>query len=70
VLVGGLLLGTFLTLYVVPVAYTLIASRQVRGVIEDDAHQHGQSDEDGPSDKPSQPDKPRETGEPNALGHS
>ena len=63
-LVGGLLLGTFLTLYVVPVAYTLIASHQVRGVIEEDAHQHGQSDEDRPSDKPS------ETGEPNALGHS
>jgi multidrug efflux pump len=70
VLVGGLLLGTFLTLYVVPVAYTLIASRQVRGVIKEDAHQHGQSDEEGSSDKPSQPDKPRETGEPNALGHS
>ena len=70
VLVGGLLLGTFLTLYVVPVAYTLIASRQVRGVIEEDAHQHGQSGEDGPIEKPSQTDKPNETGEPNALGHS
>jgi multidrug efflux pump len=70
VLVGGLLLGTFLTLYVVPVAYTLIASRQVRGVIEEDAHRHGQSGEDGPSNKPSQTDKPSERGEPNALGHS
>jgi len=29
VLVGGLSLGTLLTLYVVPVAYTLVASRQV-----------------------------------------
>lgn len=34
VLVGGLTLGTLLTLYVVPVAYTLIASRTVRGEIE------------------------------------
>ncbi|AWB35509.1 efflux RND transporter permease subunit [Orrella marina] len=35
VLVGGLTVGTLLTLYVVPVAYTLIASRQVRGEIEE-----------------------------------
>lgn len=33
VLVGGLMLGTLLTLYVVPVAYTLIATRKVRGVV-------------------------------------
>jgi multidrug efflux pump len=31
VLVGGLTLGTVLTLFVVPVAYTLIAGRSVRG---------------------------------------
>ena len=31
VLVGGLTLGTFLTLFVVPVAYTLIANRSIRG---------------------------------------
>jgi multidrug efflux pump len=31
VLVGGLTLGTFLTLFVVPVAYTLIANRTIRG---------------------------------------
>jgi len=31
VLVGGLTLGTFLTLFVVPVAYTLIADRKIRG---------------------------------------
>lgn len=31
VLVGGLTLGTFLTLFVVPVAYTLIADRRIRG---------------------------------------
>jgi len=30
VLVGGLTLGTLLTLYVVPVAYTLIAGRRTR----------------------------------------
>jgi multidrug efflux pump len=64
VLVGGLMLGTLLTLFVVPVAYSLIASSKVRGVIEEDAYQHGQSSEEGLSDKPSEP------GEPNALGHS
>lgn len=31
VLVGGLTLGTLLTLFVVPVAYTLIADRKIRG---------------------------------------
>lgn len=39
VLVGGLTFGTLLTLYVVPVAYTLIASRSVRGEVES----HGES---------------------------
>jgi len=70
VLVGGLLLGTLLTLYVVPVAYTLIASRKVRGVIEEDAHQHGNPSDNSPEKGPDQADKPGETGEPNALGHT
>lgn len=45
VLVGGLTLGTLLTLFVVPVAYTLIANRTVRGQIKsvttDQAKQQG-----------------------------
>ncbi len=60
VLVGGLTLGTLLTLYVVPVAYTLIASRQIRGLVAD-------------TGKPSTgdtPDNRKVHEESNALGHS
>jgi multidrug efflux pump len=60
VLVGGLLLGTLLTLYVVPVAYTLIASRKVRGHIDE---------EEAASEGAQTPTKPASE-EPNALGHS
>jgi multidrug efflux pump len=58
VLVGGLMLGTLLTLYVVPVAYTLIATQKVRGAIE--------------ADEPKQPSKSSDTehGQHDALGHS
>lgn len=65
VLVGGLLVGTLLTLYVVPVAYTLIASRKVRGAIEQDAidtelaRQNEESSNNATNKEP-----------PNALGHS
>jgi len=65
VLVGGLLVGTLLTLYVVPVAYTLIASRKVRGAIEQDAidtelaRQNEESSNNATKKEP-----------PNALGHS
>jgi len=58
VLVGGLMVGTLLTLYVVPVAYTLIASKKVRGEIEETAKV---------SPKPA---ATKEGGEPDALGHS
>lgn len=54
VLVGGLTVGTLLTLFVVPVAYTLIASRKIRGAVDDSpapAKQHNRE-------------------EPDALGHS
>jgi len=37
VIVGGLLVGTFFTLFVIPAAYTLIASR----VVSREAHGHG-----------------------------
>jgi len=36
VLVGGLTLGTVLTLFVVPVAYSLIASKTVRAIVADE----------------------------------
>jgi len=58
VLVGGLMVGTLLTLYVVPVAYTLIASKKVRGEIEETAKV---------SPKPA---ATKDGGEPDALGHS
>lgn len=41
VLVGGLMLGTLLTLYVVPVAYSLIATRKIRGAIQEDNDAQG-----------------------------
>jgi len=49
VLVGGLVLGTLLTLYVVPVAYTLIATRKIRGVIEAQGAEHSEHPETKPS---------------------
>ncbi len=73
VLVGGLLLGTFLTLYVVPVAYTLIASRHVRGVIEQDALEtEALRQSDGtPNQAPDHsPETPPTQEPPNAMGHS
>ena len=60
VLVGGLTLGTVLTLFVVPVAYTLIASRKVRELPS--------------AEQPVTTNTPETTtqthGEANALGHS
>ncbi len=44
VLVGGLTFGTLLTLYVVPVAYSLIAKRSVAGSSTEHTqptHEHG-----------------------------
>jgi len=73
VLVGGLLLGTFLTLYVVPVAYTLIASRHVRGLIAPDKLESAPAlQADGSVSQPSDPSNktPPSQEPPNAMGHS
>ena len=64
VLVGGLMLGTLLTLYIVPVAYTLIATKKIRGAIQDDdpAKPQAQNDKAISSNT--------EHGQQDALGHS
>ncbi|MET4697900.1 multidrug efflux pump [Constrictibacter sp. MBR-5] len=43
VIVGGLLVGTFFTLFVIPAAYTLIASRTVRADVHGDHAGHDHS---------------------------
>lgn len=57
VLVGGMTLGTIMTLYVIPVAYSLLATRKVRSTIDTDS-----VDSDTESNV--------EHGHKDALGHS